>query len=362
MLTREKLVELYTKLRDQNVLSVYVDGGQTDPAERRVWLKVVENDFDRERDRLKDESPTDLDAFEAARDLVEQELRRFPAFLPDAGWVGFATADGLHYGEGVAVSMPNLVRFERGIRAAPYVRALKQDRVVVAAVADSRKARVFTYRDGEIQEVVDLIADRDYGDLADSVSSKRAGRFSGARGATGTDTERRLTDISAARMQSHLLDEIEKLAGSDGFVVFGGTSEVEAALARQAGRFGDRWCVRPPMHLGISETEAKAQMQDAASELTRRMQSTLLDQVVDAARGGGKGCLGGEATRKALVEGRVDTLLLSRSFRDGQPDVADHFVGSAFEQSAAVEELSGSEAERLDAEGEGVGARLRYVA
>lgn len=361
MLTREKLVELYAELRDEKVLSVYVDGGQTDPAERRVWSKRVENELDRERDRLKDEAPGDLDAFEAARGFVEQELRGFPAFLPDSAWVGFATAEGLRYGDGVAVTMPSLVRFERGIRAAPYVRALKQQRVVVAAVADSRKARVFTYRGGEIEEVVDMIADRDYGDLTDSVSSKRAGRFSGTRGATGTDTARRLIDISAARMQSDLLDEIEKLAGGDGLVVFGGTSEVETALARQADRFGDRWLVRPSMHLGITETEAKAEMQAAASELTRRMQSTLLDQVVDAARAGGKGCLGSEETRKALAEGRVDTLLLSRSFRDGHPDLADHFVGSAFEQGAAVEELSGSEAERLHAEGEGVGARLRYV-
>lgn len=361
MLTLEKLVELYVETRDEKVLSVYIDGDQTNPADRRVWSKVLEQGLDDVRDRLRAESAPDLEPFEAARALMEAELRHFTAFLPGRGWVGFATADALRYGEELPVPMPDLVRFERGARVAPYVRALKQERVVVAAVADSRKARVFKYRDGVIEEVVDLIADRDYGDLADSVSSTRAGRFTGSRGATGTDTAKRLIDISAARMQSDLLDEVARLAGDDGFVVFGGTSEVEAALARQAGRFGDRWSVCPSMHLGITEAEAEAEMRAAASGLTRRMQAGLLDRVCEAARSGGRGCLGVEATRKALVDRRVDALLMSRGFRNGQPDVADHFVGSAFEQSASVEELSEAEADRIDREGEGVGARLRYT-
>ncbi len=246
------------------------------------------------------------------------------------------------------------------MRAAPYVRALKQDRPVVAAVADSRKARVFVYREGSAQELVDLIADRDFGDLADSVSSKRAARFSGARGATGTDTARRLADRAAAQLQAELLDRIAELAGDDGLVVFGGTSEVEAALARQADRFGDRWVVRPALHLGVTEAQARDEMEAAATELTRRLQAALLDEVVNAARAGGKGVLGVEDTRKALLDGRVDTLLVGRAFREREPDLADHFVGTAFERGSAVEELSADEAERLDAEGEGVGARLRY--
>lgn len=361
MLTREELADLYGRLRDRNVLSVYIDGDQNDPADRRIWATAVDRSLDAERTRLVDATPEALEEFDAARRLVDDELARFGAFLRAPGWVGFATADELQYGEGVAVPLPTLVRFERGIRAAPYVRALKHERPVVAAVADSRRARIFRYQDGDLEEVIDMVADRDFGDLADSVSSSRGGRFTGARGAPGTDTARRLLDISAARLQSEVLDELARLAGEDGLVVFGGTSEVEAALARQAERFGDRWIVRAPMHLTMSEAEARAEIEAAASEITRRLQAALLDEVVDAARAGGKGCLGIRATKEALKAGQVDTLLMSRPFRERDPELADRFVGSAFDRGSVVEELSADEAERLDAEGEGVGARLRFT-
>lgn len=358
---REDLVGLYADLRDEDVLSVYVASGRTDPAERSMWTRVVENGLDAERARLQDASPDHVDAFDDARAHVEEELRRFGTSLPAQGWVGFATAEGLRHSEALQVPTQDLVRFERGIRVAPYVRAFKQARPVIAAVADSRKARIFRYREREVEEVIDMIADRDFGDLTDSVSSKRGGRFSGARGATGTDTARRLADRSAAHLQSEILDEIASLAGEDGFVVFGGTSEVEAALARQAERFGDRWTVRPSLHLGVTEAEAKEEIEIGASEITGRMQGRLLDEVVDAAKAGGRGCLGVRSTRKALLEGRVDTLLLSRAFREREPDLADHFVGTAFERGSAVEELSRSEGDRLEEEGEGVAARLRYT-
>jgi hypothetical protein len=57
---------------------------------------------------------------------------------------------------------------------------------------------------------------------------------------------------------------------------------------------------------------------------------------------------------------RVDTLLLSRTFIRAQPDAADQCVGSALAQDASVEELSEEGAARLDREGGGIGARLRY--
>jgi hypothetical protein len=362
MLNRTQLADLYKSLRQAMVLSVYVDGSQSDPAERRAWRTVLDRGLADERRRLERESPDEVPAFDAARALIEGELERFKAFMPPPGWAGFATADEVHYAEGDAVALPDLVRWERGIRVAPYVRALKQERAVAAAIADSRKSRLFTYRDGQLEENFDMVADRDFGDLADSVSSTRGGRFSGARGETGTDLARRLNDRSATQLQAELLDALEELAGPEGFVVFGGRTEVTAAMANEAGRFGDRWIEVPGMHLDMTEAEVRLVLASAASALTRKAQDALLDRVVDQARSGGKGSLGIQATKEALREGRVDALLVTPGLREREPDIADHFVGSAFEQGAGVEELSGDGAERLDREGEGVAARLRYTA
>jgi hypothetical protein len=361
MLTRAELEGLYKDLRQAMVLSVYVDGSQSDPADRRIWRTVLDGALADERRRVEAEAPDDLKAFDAARALIDRGLAEHRAFLQDTAWVGFATADELRYGQGVAVPMPDLVRWEHGIRVAPYVRALKQDRMVAAAVADSRRCRIFTYRDGEVEEKFDLVADQDFGDLADSVSSTRAGRFSGARGETGTETAQRLRERSAARMQSEILDALEKLVGSDGFVIFGGPIEVVTALARKAERFGDRFIEVPSMNMLMSVADAKTVIEEAASEVTRRRQDVLMQAVIDQARSGGKGSLGIQATKEALREGRVDSLLVSRRLREREPDLVDHFVGTAFEQGAAVEELSGVGADRLESEGEGVAARLRYT-
>jgi len=364
MLTHDQLQSLYKELRGTSVLSVYIDGGQTDPASRRAWFTTLTRGLDEEHRRVEAHSPDQLPAFEAARSLIEGKLDGHEAFLPERGWVGFATEGELKHAEGLPVPMPDLVRWELGIRVAPYVRALKQDRVVVAALADRRKARIFTYRDGELSEHEDLIADLDHGDLSESATSKRATAqtgSTGSRGETGTDAGQRALDVSASRMQAHVLEVVGGLAGNDGFVVLGGTSEVVSALARQGDRFTGRSIERTSMHLGMSEAEVKAELEEAASELTRGMQGTLLSQVVDASKSRGKGCLGIQATKEALREGRVDSLLITRSLREREADLADHFVGTAFEQGAAVEELSAAEAGRLDEEGEGVGARLRYT-
>jgi hypothetical protein len=361
MLSREQLVDLYRELRESKVLSVYIDAGQTDPADRRAWSTALERGIADERRRVEVATPEDVEAFERARGVIDEALAGKHAFLQGRGWVGFATPERLVYGESLPVPMPDLVRWEGGLRAAPYVRALKQARMVVAGVADSRRARVFKYREGTLEECADLVADRDFGDLADSTSSPRAGATSGRRGEPGSDVASRLQDKSAARLRSELLDTVTDLVGREGFVIWGGPKEVVSALATESDAFGHRWIERPSMHLAMSEAEVRDEVEDAASELTRRAQARLLEEVIDAARSGGRGCLGIQATKEALREYRVDTVLMTRRFREDHADLADHFVGTAFEQGAAVEELSELPAGMLEAEGEGIAARLRYT-
>lgn len=361
MLNRDQLIDLYRIHREQNVLSVYVDGEGRDPAERRAWTLELDQGMTRERARLQSEAPDDLEAFDRARARVEDRLGRFGAFLPARGWVGFATEADLAYAEELPVPMPHLVRWERGLRAAPYVRALKQDRVVVAVLVDSRKARVFTYRNGEIEEREDLLANLDIADFGELGISNRPAMHSGARGKTATDAANRALDVSASRLQARVSDVVRDMTGPEGFVVLGGTPEAESAVAHQLESMADRVIKRSALHLAMSEAEVKAVVEEAASTLSGRLQCELLRSVIDQARAGGKGTLGVSPTEEALRGARVDTLLLTRGFRLRHPDLADHFVGTAFEQGAAVEELSGENADRLDDEAEGVAARLRYV-
>ncbi len=363
MLNHEALIDLYRKLREEKVLSVYIDGRASEFSERGLWKKRLEHGVADARRRMQETTPEDEKDLEKALELIQKELGQYDQFLPDRGWVGFATADTLHYAEAVRVPMPDLVCWEPGVRVAPYVRALKQDRPVITVLSDRRRARIFRYAQGELSEPMNIIAEDVSGDLSDINTSKRASSYSGIRGQTGTDAAQKVLAVEADRLRKHLADTVAEEAGDGGFVVLGGTSEWATALRDQLPRgLASRTLQEAGAHLEMSTAEVRKVSEDAASRLTQSAQERLLEEVVNQAHSGGKGALGTEEVERALRESRVETLLLTRGFIRANPDYADHLVGAAFQQHADVEELSFDGAQRLDREGDGVAARLRFRA
>lgn len=362
MLTHQELVELYRSYRETPILSVYLDGKVSDFAERKAWRRRFDHEAGHARKLARARSDEPSQDLEAALELIEAELDGFDNFLPDRGWVGFATSDGVIHSGAVRVPMPDLVRWEKGIRVAPYVRALKQERLVLTVLVDSRRARIFEYRGGELGEPENLNAETFLGDLTDMNVSKRPTAHSGVRGKTGTDAAQNFLEVGSRKMMKKLGEMIHERVGSDGHLVIGGTPEaVSHAVEQVPGNLSDRMIERSSLRLEMSEVEVRKELESAASELNQSLQLKLLDDVVDQARSGGRGALGADPVEQALREARVDTLLLSRGFMNASPDYADHLVGAAFEQHAEVEELSTEGAARLDSDGEGVAARLRYT-
>jgi stalled ribosome rescue protein Dom34 len=258
--------------------------------------------------------------------------------------------------------MPDLIRWEGGLRVAPYVRALKQETVLVVALVDSRRARIFEYRDGELREVDDLLAGSALEDHASVNVSKRATGYSGVRGKTGTDAAQAAEKAESERLFKNLNAVLTERAGSEGFLVIGGVPEAIAATAHHLSpHLRGRTAEWPSASVEMSEAEVRDLASKAASTLHQSMQSAMLDEIVDLARSGGKGALGSRDVEQALEEARVDTLLLSRGFISSNLDYADRLVGVALDQGARIEELSLEGAERLDVEGRGIAARLRYL-
>jgi hypothetical protein len=360
MLNHEKLMELYRELRHQKVLSVYLDVDQHDPAERNKWRIRLEHEVSRRRKELNG-SDGERGSFDQAWERLRMRLEGFDAFMPDRGWVGFATPDRVWYAENVPVQMPDGVYWEEGIRVAPYVRGLKQSRPVVVVVADSRRARIFRYHGGDVAELQDCRADTFMGDLTDVNMSKRAMSHTGVRGETSTDAGKRALDISSGRMFRHVAEIATGLVGSVGFLILGGVTETVArALSEFPKHLHPRIIDAPTLYVEIGDAELKETVESAASELTRRYQMELLETVIESAGPGGRACVGRDDTLRALQEMRVDTLLLSRTLIRSEPERADECVGAALAQGASVEELSDDGAERLDALGGGMAARLRY--
>ncbi len=364
MLTRERLLELFQDLRDRDVLSVYVDADQRDPAQRDTWRVHLEGEISRLRRSLEHARDADLASFDAAWDLVSHELKTGEhASMSKRGWVAFATPDRVWHAGGVPAHMPSVVAWQRGIRAAPYVRALKQERPVLVVLVDGRRARLFEHVEGSITEVEGLFADTDVGDLSDVGVRQGSGRASGARGASSTDQGQRLREVAAERLRKELADFIDQRSREDGIVVLGGTGDAVKRLMTLLPRsLEGRVAQRASLHLEMSPAEVREEIRSAAGDLSEQGHLSLVAGVADAARAGGKGALGPDETLKALEGRQVDTLLLSRGFIQEHPVAADQAVGLAFSQGADVEELSGEAGGRLDQEGLGIAARLRFLA
>ncbi|MDP2958531.1 MAG: hypothetical protein Q8N53_19045 [Longimicrobiales bacterium] len=363
MLTREKLVELFQELRSRDVLSVYVDADQRDPAQRDAWRVHLDGEITRLRRSLEQLGEADLAGFDAAWALVAERLRSDGhSSMAKRGWVAFATPDRLWHADGVPAHMPHLVSWQRGLAAAPYVRALKQERPVTVVLVDGRRARVFEQVEGAIVEIKGIVANADLGDLGDVGMSKSSSRTSGVRGETSTDQANRLREVAAERLRKELADLIGARVGADGIVVVGGPTEAsKKLLALLPRKLGDRVAEWPSLHLEMSSAEVREEVRAAAGDLRERGHQALVAAVMDAARAGGRGTLGRQDTLAALEAMSVDTLLLSRGFIQEHPGIADHAVGLAFVQGADVEEVSGAVAEVLDGEGAGIAARLRFI-
>lgn len=362
MLTRDDLARLHREWQETKVLSVYLDGSNHDFAERGVWRKRFERALADLRKSLESSGAGDSGDFEAAAKRIEGQLSQYEQFLPGRAWVGFATGDRLIYGEAVPVPMPDLARWDAGIRIAPYVRALKQERLVVTVLVDSRKARIFEYADGILTEREDLLSDAVLEDFASINISKRATGYTGVRGKTGTDAAQWSQENESERLVKRVHQVVADRTGTTGFVVVGGLPEAIASTVNQfSPSLRERTVERPSAFLAMSDAEVRELTSEAASAVHQSMQAAMLDEVVNHAMAGGKGALGARDVELALTEGRVDTLLLSRSYIVANPDYADRLVGIALEGGAEVEELSLDGAARLDAEGHGVAARLRYV-
>lgn len=361
MLTHDGLLESHRELANAPVLSVYVDGNQHDPAERSTWRLQLEHGLAEARRSLAAAGPEEIASFDAAARWVEHELKGFDAFLPDKAFVAFATADRLAYGETVSVRMPNLVRWARGIAVTPYVRGLKQERPVVVTLLDSQRARVFLYQDGAVRETDDLRADTFVGDLTDSGASNRGAVVTGQRGETSTDAGRRYLQVAAERLVKELARVVAQRAGDHGFVVVGGTAEMETWLRDALPRGLDgRVSIEPSLQVEMTESEVREAVGASASEFTRRWQMELVQLLFDQARAGLRATMVDRDTERAIEELRVDSLLLSRTRTRTDPVDADCMIGMAFAGRAHVEEVAGAAGELLDREWEGIASRLRF--
>lgn len=360
MLDRADLQHLIREHRTRPLLSLYLDAEEHDPAKRRAWRVSLAHVLERVREQVGD-SASERQAFDRARAHLEMQLEPYDSFLPGRGWAGFATDSGVLYAEPLPVRMPDFGRWRQGPSVAPYMRVLRQAAPALVVLVDRVQAKVYRFGPGEVEELTELHAESDYGDLSDNVNmSKRATRSTGVRGESDTDVSQRLERVGAERLLKQLVEIVAK--NEESAIVVGGPPEMTAAaLQRLEKPVGDRIIEDPTIDFHTSVAALERATSAARIAVLARTQTRLLAQVADFAGAGGRGCLGRRSTERALEERKVELLLLSRRWLEGDTESAERYVDAALEQNAEVEEFVGPPGEQLDRAGEGVGARLRYV-
>lgn len=362
MLTYAELVELERSLRGERVLSVYVDGSAPDPAAKHAWRRVLDDAVRGIGRGLAGAPHDEREAFRRAASLLEAELAATSGALGAPGWAAFITAEGVRTAGPLPTHIPSLVRWERGARVAPYVRALEQQRPVVVAVVDTREARLYRYREGALEALDTLRAHAAVGPFDHMGDVPREHFHTGTRGSTGTDAAERELRVGTERMLAELAGRLTVLGGDDAWIVLGGTPQAaKAALATLPGAAAARATVLPSLGVWASEAEIRRLAAEGATVLREAREGAMLADLLERKGARGNGAVGASAVLHALDAGAVQELLLSTQFLERHAADAELAVRAALGQRSSVEVAGGAAAERLDREAGGIVARLRFV-
>jgi peptide subunit release factor 1 (eRF1) len=274
------------------------------------------------------------------------------------------------------VELPVPVRNQITVNHSPAVRQLEQlvdqyERFGVL-LADKQRARVLVYELGELvhsQEVVDLLPRAE-----DDDHSYRRERADHHVSALVHQHLRRSADAAF---------ELFKTAGFERLILGGPDELVHELEALLHPYLKERLEARCSISVSASDDEIRAEALSVEASVERRKEAEVVDRLRGAAGAGRRGVAGLEQTLRALVDRRVETLVVSAGFaspgwrcpacgwigRLGRScplcgtsmaavdDVVEEAVDEALAQSCGVEMCDGNA--DLDVLGR-IGALLRY--
>lgn len=362
MLTYEELIGLDRTTRERKVLSVYLSGEVTDPAERTAWRRSLDRSLFATRASLARAPREERVEFDRCVELLQERLAPIEGAIGAVGYAAFVAADGVRYAQTLPVPVPSLVAWGMGLRLAPYVRALKQLRPAIVAVVSTEHAIIYHYVRGELTKLETIRAVTHQGPPLHMGDAPRHGFHSPTRGATGSDEAERQARVALHRLVGALSRRMVELAGPDGWLVVGGTPDpASAAAGEMPDSVLSRVLLQPSLHADATEAQVARAAEESARTLRRAEDRRLVDEVIERSGAAGLGVLGVEPTLRALRERSTDEVFFTRRFVARYPDEAEEVVRTALAQGTVLEEVSGTAAERLDSDFEGIAARLRFL-
>lgn len=356
--TISALAKLQKTLDDQFALSIYFTARSTNPSQRNTWRAKLKSELRRLSKALANAGVAERRAFDAAREAFE--AMDIPELSRADGVACFVTARGVQHVERLPFAVESAVTWGTGVALAPYVRALKQHRPVILAVADGKTAHLYRFQDDQLTEL-EKISVEPHLHHPTHMSARVGPKFHpGTRGVAGQDESQREWSAATDRMTRQLAQQLAHHAGEDAWVILGGRADVlhrtqEALPKGLLPRTGEASgiTVQSPNH------ELERAARQGASALRDAADARDLQKLTNGGDERHAAAVGENAARRALDNASVARLYLSSRYVAENAERAETAVRSALDQGADIETVSGGASEALDAMG-GIAARLRY--
>jgi hypothetical protein len=359
MLTRTQLAELYRSLSAERVLSVYIDGTATDPAQR-LWRLQLDNSLTDLRTWLEGSPHDEREQFNRCVERLKENIGSLPFGIGAPGWAAFITKDGIRDAHHLPVPVSTLAVWSTGPCLAPYMRALKESRPVVIAIADATKADLYQYRLGRVEQLETIRAHHAIKDAPHMSAPPRQGFHKGTGGPPGRDSAQRSLLAGRDRMLAETIDRIMDLAGKEAWIVLGGIKREVAQLGKELEPvLPNRVLELDSFDVHAAEAEIAEAARTSASTLRDDLDAKRIEEIVGLGAAHGLGVVGPGDTRMALAQASIRELYFTHRYLQEHASETEDAIRAALDQDASVEEVSGRAAALLDEHG-GLAAGLRF--
>lgn len=360
MIPFAELLALDETLRDIPTLTLYLDGRGENPAWRTAWRRVLRHEELRLRQALADASHDEREAFSRCVEALEEQLSHRRRAIDAPGWL-LVVADGkVHLDTPLRGATPTLAFWRRGVTLAPFLfTAAYGGGEAHVVVADSRAARAFHCDDAGVHRIhtVRTTVHERHGEMGRAATS--GGSHHATRGGVGRDTADRERRAARSRMLREMALYVKSLSPPLPVLV-GGTPQLLGEAMTALSREGVHPVIETPA-LGARArvNEISRAVRHGLVELRRHTEKLLVQELLRRYGNDDLASTGLTATRRALDESAVHTLVLSHAFITMHAETAEVFVRAALKQDATVEAVSGDAARMLEESG-GVGVLLRF--
>jgi hypothetical protein len=360
--TLEEAREISQWRPELGVLSVYLG---FDPADRGgAWRTELRNGLDAILDAHKEIEHEPRVALRATAKRVLERFEDGDLRPPPRGEIGFVAVSEKQraehwWGTGAPPAADACVEYAPEPVVAPLIDLCCHGAARGVALISSERVRLLRYAEGGLDELEGWelsVFSLDWRERK-SQSTGNPTRAQGV-GSSGHDQygerlehnrQRFLAEcggLSARALEKNGLDQV---------VVFGPAKDAESFDAG----FGS---AKAKLELGGEQdliSVPKGKLGEVVADVIERLDSkrdrAVVERALGEAKGGSRGSVGIQETKEALLEGRVDHLVLDAAIDDD----AEQMVRAALSGSAQVTIVRGELAEPL-AEAEGVAAILRY--